>query len=99
MGDNDADSELRPIRTSDRILDNLNRGLTSEYRLSVRLTPTEYARIEHWQQVLQERTKGHYTATQKTVLLEALDALDAREAERVRKSSSRPSRSKKAPTS
>lgn len=57
-----------------------------EYRLSVRLTPEEYARIEHWRQVFQSRAKGYYTATQKTVLLEALDALDYRENERIRKS-------------
>jgi hypothetical protein len=58
---------------------------TKEYRMSVRLTPEEYARVEKWKQILQERANGYYTATQKTVLMEALDALDWREAERTRK--------------
>lgn len=95
MGDEDV--EVKPYNGDlDRALKKFGETVSppTEYRLSVRLTPQEYARIVAWQEYFQARTKGHYTATQKTVLLEALDALDYREAERERKSRRSSSRKK-----
>lgn len=100
MGDSDVEV-TRHGRMSDALAQMAEKALEAadpprEYRLSVRLTPAEYARIEQWQKIFQDRAKGYFTATQKTVLLEALDALDFREAERARKASSaRSTRSKK----